>query len=74
MSCKEGNFTKIYLLDSPAEIEFVDKLASTGWILVNIIKHHTEENKWIYWFQSKQKVYRKTQLSQVINHHKGGKH
>ena len=74
MTCREGNFTKIYLLDSPEEIEFVDKLAASGWILVNIIKHHTEENKWVYWFQSKQKVYRKTQLSQVIKQHKSGKH
>lgn len=63
----------MYLLDTPYEFEFVDKLAASGWILVSIIKHHTEENKWIYWFQSKQKVYRKTQLSQVIKQHKSGK-
>ena len=70
MSCKEGNYTKMYLLDSPAEFDFVEKKAECGWILVNIIKHHTEENKWIYWFQSKQKVYRKTQLSQISKKHK----
>lgn len=70
MECIEGNYTKLYLLDTPAEFDFVEKKAETGWILVNIIKHHTEENKWIYWFQSKQKVYRKTQLSQLCKKHK----
>lgn len=50
----EGEFTKVIQLDTPYELEIVDHLAETGWLLVQIIP---VDNKYIYWFQSKRKIY-----------------
>lgn len=50
----EGEFTKVIQLDTPYELEIVDSLAETGWLLVQIIP---VDNKYIYWFQSKRKIY-----------------
>ena len=50
----EGEFTKVIQLDTPYELEIVDGLAETGWLLVQIIP---VDNKYIYWFQSKRKIY-----------------
>ena len=50
----EGEFTKVIQLDTPYELEIVDNLAETGWLLVQIIP---VDNKYIYWFQSKRKIY-----------------
>ena len=50
----EGEFTKAIQLDTPYELEIVDSLAKTGWLLVQIIP---VDNKYIYWFQSKRKIY-----------------
>lgn len=50
----EGEFTKVIQLDTPYEIEIVDSLAESGWLLVQIIPI---DNKYIYWFQSKRKIY-----------------
>ena len=58
----EGEFTKVIQLDTPYELEIVDSLAETGWLLVQIIP---VDNKYIYWFQSKIKIYINT-----INTHK----
>lgn len=70
MQCKEGKFTKMLIKDSPTDFETVEKMATTGWILINIIKHHELENKWIYWFQSKKRIYEKTQVDQLVKRHK----
>lgn len=70
MQCKEGKFTKMLIKDSPADFETVEKMATTGWILINIIKHHELENKWIYWFQTKKRIYEKTQVDQLVKRHK----
>ena len=50
----EEEFTKVIQLDTPYELEIVDSLAETGWLLVQIIP---VDNKYIYWFQSKRKIY-----------------
>ena len=50
----EGDFTKVVQLDTPYEIELVDSLAESGWLLVQIIPVN---DKYIYWFQSKRKIY-----------------
>ena len=50
----EVEFTKVIQLDTPYELEIVDSLAKTGWLLVQIIP---VDNKYIYWFQSKRKIY-----------------
>ena len=50
----EGEFTKLLQLDTPYELEIVDSLAETGWLLVQIIP---SDGKYIYWFQSKRKIY-----------------
>lgn len=50
----EGEFTKVIQLDTPYELEIVDSLAETGWLLVQII---SVDNKYIYWFQTKRKIY-----------------
>ena len=50
----EGEFTKVIQLYTPYELEIVDSLAKTGWLLVQIIP---VDNKYIYWFQSKRKIY-----------------
>ena len=50
----EGEFTQVIQLDTPYELEIVDSLAKTGWLLVQIIP---VDNKYIYWFQSKRKIY-----------------
>ena len=50
----EGDYTKIIQLDTPYELEIVDSLAESGWLLVQIIPI---DNKYIYWFQSKRKIY-----------------
>ena len=50
----EGEFTKVIQLYTPYELEIVDSLAETGWLLVQIIP---VDNKYIYWFQSKRKIY-----------------
>ena len=50
----EGEYTKIIQLDTPHELEVVDSLAGSGWLLVQIIP---VDNKYIYWFQSKRKIY-----------------
>ena len=50
----EGDFTKVVQLDTPYEIELVDNLAESGWLLVQIIP---VDGKYIYWFQSKRKIY-----------------
>ena len=50
----EGEYTKIIQLDTPYELEVVDSLAGSGWLLVQIIP---ADNKYIYWFQSKRKIY-----------------
>ena len=50
----EGEFTKVIQLDTPCELEIVDNLAETGWLLVQIIP---VDNKYIYWFQSKRQIY-----------------
>lgn len=50
----EGEFTKVIQVDTPYELEIVDSLAKTGWLLVQIIP---VDNKYIYWFQSKRKIY-----------------
>ena len=50
----EGEFTKVIQLDTPYELEIVDSLAESGWLLVQIIPI---DNKYIYWFQSKRKIY-----------------
>lgn len=70
MQCKEGKFTKMLIKDSPVEFETVEKMATSGWILINIIKHHELENKWIYWFQTKKRIYEKTQIDQLVKKHK----
>lgn len=50
----EGDFTKVVQLNTPYEIELVDSLAESGWLLVQIIPVN---DKYIYWFQSKRKIY-----------------
>lgn len=50
----EGDFTKVVQLNTPYEIELVDSLAESGWLLVQIIP---VDDKYIYWFQSKRKIY-----------------
>ena len=50
----EGEFTKVIQLDTPYDLEIVDSLAESGWLLVQIIPI---DNKYIYWFQSKRKIY-----------------
>ena len=50
----EGEFTKVIQLDAPYELEVVDSLAESGWLLVQIIPI---DNKYNYWFQSKRKIY-----------------
>ena len=50
----EGEYTKIIQLDTPYDLEIVDSLAESGWLLVQIIPIG---NKYIYWFQSKRKIY-----------------
>ena len=50
----EGEFTKILQLDTPYELEIVDSLAEIGWLLVQIVPI---DGKYIYWFQSKRKIY-----------------
>ena len=50
----ERDFTKVVQLDTPYEIELVDNLAESGWLLVQIIP---VDGKYIYWFQSKRKIY-----------------
>ena len=40
----EGEFTKVIQLDTPYEIEIVDSLAESGWLLVQIIP---VDNKYI---------------------------
>ena len=50
----EGEFTKVIQLDTPYELEIVDSLAESGWLLVQIIP---VDDKYIYWFQSKRKIY-----------------
>ena len=50
----EGEFTKVIQVDTPYEIDLVDSLAESGWLLVQIIPI---DNKYIYWFQSKRKIY-----------------
>ena len=50
----EGEFTKVIQLDTPYELEIVDNLAETGWLLVQIIP---VDYKYIYWFQSKREIY-----------------
>ena len=50
----EGDFTKVVQLDTPYEIERVDSLAESGWLLVQIIPVN---DKYIYWFKSKRKIY-----------------
>ena len=50
----EGDFTKIIQLDTPYELEIVDSLAESGWVLISIVP---VDRKYIYWFQSKRKVY-----------------
>lgn len=50
----EGEFTKIVQSDTPYDLEIVDSLAESGWLLVQIIPI---DNKYIYWFQSKRKIY-----------------
>lgn len=66
----EGKFTKMIIKESPVEFEMVDSLATLGWVLINIIKHHEDENKWIYWFQTKKRLYEKTQLEQIMKKRK----
>ena len=50
----EGEYTKIIQLDTPFELEIVDSLAESGWLLINIVPC---DGKYIYWFQSKRKIY-----------------
>ena len=50
----EGEYTKVILLDTPYDIEIVDSLAEIGWLLVQIVPI---DGKYIYWFQSKRKIY-----------------
>ena len=50
----EGEYTKVILLDTPYDIETVDDLAEIGWLLVQIVPI---DGKYIYWFQSKRKIY-----------------
>ena len=50
----EGEFTKVIQVDTPYELEIVDSLAESGWLLVQIIP---VDDKYIYWFQSKRKIY-----------------
>lgn len=50
----EGDFTKIIQLDTPYELEFVDNLAESGWVLISIIP---VDGKYVYWFQTKRKIY-----------------
>jgi hypothetical protein len=50
----EGSFTKIIQLDTPYELEFVDNLAESGWVLISIIP---VDGKYVYWFQTKRKIY-----------------
>lgn len=58
MELFEGLFTKVLILDTAYEAETVDSLAATGWILVNITKTD-DSNKYVYWFQSKRRIYEK---------------
>lgn len=50
----EGEYTKIIQLDTPYELEIVDSLAESGWLLVQIVPTN---GKYTYWFQSKRKIY-----------------
>lgn len=54
----EGLYTKVLILDTPFEAETVDCMAAQGWVLINIIRHN-DDNKYIYWFQSKRRIYEK---------------
>ena len=74
MSCKEGKFTKMIIKETPMEFDMVEQFAGVGWVLINIIKHQTDDNKWIYWFQTKRKLYERTQIEQLMKKHKHSKH
>lgn len=50
----EGEFTKLIQLNNPYELDFVDKLACLGWVLVSILPI---DGVYLYWFQSKRKIY-----------------
>ena len=50
----EGEYTKVIQLDTPYELEIVDSLAESGWLLVQIVPC---AGKYVYWFQSKRKIY-----------------
>lgn len=58
----EGDFTKIIQLDTPYELEFVDSLAESGWVLISIIP---VDGKYVYWFQTKRKIY-----ANIVHHNR----
>ena len=61
----EGEYTKVILSDTPYEMEIVDSLAEIGWLLVQIVPI---DGKYIYWFQSKRKIY----INTIKTHNRQG--
>lgn len=56
----EGLYTKIIISNIPDDGPLVDTMASEGWILADILKY--SEDIFIYWFQSKRKIYMQAKL------------
>lgn len=58
MNTRTNVFTKVVNSPIADDINLVDKLASEGWVLSSIVFDNQKE-QYIYWFQSKRKIYEK---------------
>lgn len=56
MGTKTAIYTKYVESELPNNIELVDSLASLGWVMTGAT-YNPETKKYIYWFQSKRRIY-----------------
>lgn len=55
---KEKTFTKYVESEISNDIDMVDELANKGWVMCGTT-YNKETKRYIYWFQSKRKIYEK---------------
>ena len=62
METQTALYTKYVESEIPNDIVLVDNLATLGWVMTGAI-YNFETKKYVYWFQSKRRIYENKQSS-----------
>lgn len=56
MGTQTAVYTKYVESELPNDIKLIDNLASLGWVMTGAT-YNFENKKYVYWFQSKRRIY-----------------